>query len=170
MDIRPCGSTPPYCFPLREATFWLHGLLQDASTPIVDRTYQKNKKGGLSMLRRAAIVVVFVGVLPLLGTICIAWCNDHPTTFVGLVQSVCYWQAFQWAGSLLMAYMLTLVFLVRTGRLMVVAGDCDEVSDVAGYTIGSDVGIHPVTGNMTLNGFDVVTGYSTANYPSSTFD
>ncbi|HEX7935776.1 MAG TPA: hypothetical protein VF573_22290 [Paraburkholderia sp.] len=124
----------------------------------------------MSTLRRVGIVAVVVGVLPLLCTICIAWCNDHPATLERLVQSVCHWQAFLWAGTTFMACMVTLAFLVRTGRIVVVAGDCDEIPEVAGYSVESDIGIHPVTGNMTVNGIDVVTGYSTANYPSSTLD
>ena len=124
----------------------------------------------MSMLRRVAIVVVLVGVLPLLCTIWIAWCNDHPATLPALVQSVRYWQEFLWAGSTSMAFLVTLAFLVRTGRIVVVAGSGDEISEAVGDSGGSETGIHPVTGNMTVNGFDVVTGYSTANYPSSTLD
>ncbi|AJX32287.1 Uncharacterised protein [Burkholderia oklahomensis] len=122
------------------------------------------------MLRRVAIVAVPVGVLPLLGTICIAWFNDHPATLPAFVQSVRYWQAFLWAGSTFMAYMVTFAYLVRTGRIVVVAGDGDEIPEVAGHTVGSEIGIHPVTGNMTVNGIDVMTGFSVADYPSSTFD
>ncbi|WP_207005164.1 hypothetical protein [Trinickia mobilis] len=69
-----------------------------------------------------------------------------------------------------MAYMLALTFLVATGRIVVVAGEADEMPDVGEHAVGSEIGVHPVTGNMTVNGFDVMTGYSTADYPSTTFE
>lgn len=124
----------------------------------------------MRVMRRVAIVAALVGVLPLLFTIYIAWSNDNPTTLLGLARSVLFWQAFFWAGSLLMAFILTLAFLVRTGRIVVVAGDGGEISGVEEYSGGSEIGIHPVTGNVTVSGIDVVTGYSTASYPSSTVD
>ena len=124
----------------------------------------------MSVLRRASILVFLVVLLPLLGTIGIAWSNDSPTTLLGLARAVRFWQAFFWAGSLMMAFIVTLLFLDRTGRIVVVAGECDEMPGMMDETGGSDIGIHPVTGNMTINGFDVVTGYSTAGYPSDTFD
>lgn len=123
----------------------------------------------MSALRRVAIVVLLVVLLPLLVTIAIAWSNDSPGTLPGLVRSVCYWQAFFWAGSLLMAYVVTLASFVATGRIGVVAGDCDEMPG-AMESSWSEIGTHPMTGNMTMGGIDVMTGYCTADYPSHTPD
>ncbi|MFL9964558.1 hypothetical protein PQR02_26525 [Paraburkholderia sediminicola] len=108
----------------------------------------------MHVLRTLALVVVLVVAIPLGFTICIAWGNDHPTTLLGLMHSVVFWQAFFWSGMLFMAYLCLLVHLVRSGRIVVVAGECNDLPGEVKSEGLSEIGIHPVTNRMTFDGID----------------